>query len=328
MSLNISNQLIVDEAILRGWSVECVDEANSAFVILHNLEGRKFVIKSTITELASAIGYNAADDKKATYDLLSRCGLPLPATELYSDEATAQRFLALHGRIVVKPTDQSHGNGVSTNITTDRALAQAVMSARIHSDFVMLQAQCPGKDHRILVIDGKMKAAAYRRQPFVVGDGISTIAQLIEAKNSHPHRGEGYKAPLTRIDPVLATEYLGGGEALARVPANGETVELLGTANTGKGGEAVDVTDIVHPEIVRIAVEAAAELELGIAGIDIMTEDITKSPQESPAYIIEVNASPGLRMHHFPTQGTPRNIAAEVLDALERRPPILYRHNG
>ncbi|MEB3336197.1 MAG: cyanophycin synthetase, partial [Leptolyngbyaceae bacterium] len=175
-----------------------------------------------------------------------------------------------------------------------------------------------GRDHRVLVVNGKLVAVAERVPAHVVGNGRDTIEQLIETTNQDPRRGQGHENVLTRIEmdrtswQLLAQQ----GYDLNTILADGEVCYLRATANLSTGGIAVDRTDDIHPENIWLAQRVAKIIGLDIAGIDIVTPDITKPLREVGGVIVEVNAAPGFRMHFSPSEGIPRNVAEPVLDML------------
>jgi cyanophycin synthetase len=175
-----------------------------------------------------------------------------------------------------------------------------------------------GRDHRILVINGRVVAAAERVPAHVKGDGKKTVRQLIEAANRDPRRGVGHTKSLTRLPADKTTEeFLAAhGSSMDNVPKKGEFVALRQTANLSTGGTSIDRTDEMHPDNVTACEMAAGVVGLDIAGIDVLTPDITIPFRENGAVIIEVNAGPGIRMHTHPAEGEPRNVAAPILDML------------
>jgi cyanophycin synthetase len=182
----------------------------------------------------------------------------------------------------------------------------------------VIEKYVEGRDHRVLVINGKVVACAERLPARVVGDGASTIVQLIERENRDPRRGVGHTKTLTKLpaDGRTIGFLRKHGLGLDSVPANGQTVHLRGTANLSTGGTAVDRTDEMHPDNVTACEMAAGIIGLDIAGIDVLTPDISVPFRENGAVIIEVNAGPGIRMHTHPTEGTARNVGAPIIDML------------
>jgi cyanophycin synthetase len=152
----------------------------------------------------------------------------------------------------------------------------------------------------------------------VVGDGRATVRQLVDRVNEDPRRCGDHATALSpiAIDEVALAVLAEQGLTPDCVPADGRTVFLRQNANLSTGGTSEDVTDVVHPEVAARAVEAARIVGLDVAGIDIVTADITQSLESQRGVVIEVNAGPGLRMHLEPTVGTPRNVGAAIVDTL------------
>jgi cyanophycin synthetase len=222
--------------------------------------------------------------------------------------------------IVIKPLDGNHGRGISIDVKNQQEAEEAydLASAASKTRSVIVERYYKGSDHRILVINGKVAAVAERIPAHVVGDGRSTIEELIEITNRDPNRGDGHANVLTKITiDKTALNVLGKqGYELTSILPQGAIAYLRATANLSTGGIAVDRTDEIHPENVWIAQRVAKLIGLDIAGIDVVTDDIRKPLKEVDGVIVEVNAAPGFRMHVAPSRGLPRNIAAPVIDML------------
>ena len=276
-------------------------------------------IRASITGRTSFIGVDSASNKDLTKSLLAQAGVPVPrGAVVRSADAAVEEASRLVGPVVVKPLDGNHGRGVTTGLSDPNAIRQAFATAAAISPRVVVEQHFEGKDHRLLVVNGELVAAAERIPACVVGDGKRSIAALIDQVNNDPRRGEGHEKPLTRIrvDAALIAFLAGRGLDLESVPGAGETVVLRATANISTGGAAVDCTDDVHPDNACIAVRAAATLGLDIAGIDFICPDISKSARDVGGGIVEVNAAPGFRMHLEPTKGRARPVAPAVLRML------------
>jgi cyanophycin synthetase len=183
---------------------------------------------------------------------------------------------------------------------------------------MLFEEMLRGTEYRVVCIDYTLQAVAFRKPAHVIGDGTHTIQQLIDEKNRHPWRGEGHENNLTKIivdetvHNVLAEQQL----TLDAVPTQDREVLLRKTANLSTGGEAWDVTDQVCAENKFLFEKIARVCDLSIVGIDVMCESLsTPIEQQSHAGVIEVNASPGLRMHHYPIQGKARNVAQTILES-------------
>jgi cyanophycin synthetase len=217
---------------------------------------------------------------------------------------------------VVKPLAGNHGRGVSVGLQTPDAVAEAFAMAYKHGRRVMVEETFVGRDYRVLVVAGKVVAAAERRPAMVTGDGAHTVEELIEGANRDPRRGEGHSREMTRIciDDVAQAHLAASGVALTDVPAAGEPVVLSRTANLSRGGTAHDVTDRLHPSVALACERAARAVGLDVCGIDLVTESVEQPLTRGG--IVEVNAAPGLRMHLAPAEGEPRDVGGAIVDAL------------
>jgi cyanophycin synthetase len=220
--------------------------------------------------------------------------------------------------VIVKPLDASHGRGISGRIDDEAALREAWSDAREFGSRIVIEQYSEGRDFRVLVVNGKVVACAERIPARVIGDGKSTIAQLIERENRDPRRGVGHTKTLTKLPADNRTSCFlkKHGFTLESVPDKDQEVLLRGTANLSTGGTAIDRTEEMHPDNITACEMAAGIIGLDIAGIDVLTKDISVPFRENGAVIIEVNAGPGIRMHTHPTEGTARNVAAPIIDML------------
>ncbi len=283
----------------------------------HGRYGKR--IQATVTSETRSIAVEIASDKEETHDLLSDLGLPVPGQQLVYSARDAQRAAARLGYpVVVKPLDANHGRGVSIDLADARAVKVAFEQARQHSRGVLVERFIEGFDHRLLVVDGQLVAASKRVPGHVVGDGVSTVEQLVEEVNRDPRRGIGHEKVLTRLefDHQALRLLKQRGYGRDSVPPEGEVVYLRSTGNLSTGGTAVDVTDLVHPDNREMAQRAARAVGLDVAGVDFLTRDVSKSYRETRGAICEVNAAPGFRMHVSPSEGQPRDVAGPVIRML------------
>ncbi|GHF44441.1 cyanophycin synthetase [Deinococcus metalli] len=276
-------------------------------------------IRASITSRTPHIATMTASDKNLTKQLLDRAGLPVPKGVVVHDAEDAVRAARrLTGPVVTKPLDGNHGRGVSMNLTEEEDVRRGFEEARQHSPDVVVEQHYPGHDHRVLVVNGEVVAVAERVPAHVVGDGRHTVTELVAEVNRDPRRGDGHENIMTRIPlgahqrDVLARS----GHSPDSVPAPGEVLFLCDTANMSTGGSAIDRTDVIHPDNATIARRAAQVIGLDVAGIDLLSPDITRSVHETGGGIVEVNAAPGFRMHLHPSEGQPRNVAVPVLNML------------
>ena len=276
-------------------------------------------IQATVSSQTSNIGVEIACDKEETKYLLEQAEVPVPKGEIVRSEAGLRDAVEYIGYpIVLKPINGNHGRGITTNVENWKDALIAFEAAKAVSRSVIVEKYITGEDYRLLVINFKLVAAAKRTAAHVIGDGKSTIQELINLVNSDPKRGYGHEKVLTRIDVNEMTLALieDAGYTLESVLEPGKMLKLKDTANLSTGGTAEDVTDIVHPYNVFMAERIARIIDLDICGIDIMTTRIDQPLPETGGAVLEVNAGPGFRMHLAPADGLPRNVAGHVIDML------------
>ena len=276
-------------------------------------------IQATITGKTSHIAVELASDKEETNKILGSLGLPVPRQELVQTEDQAKRSARRIGYpVVTKPYNGNHGRGISIRLTNDDEVVAGFRTAREHSRSVIVETFVTGDDHRLLVVNGELVAATRRTPGHVVGDGLHTVAQLVEVVNQDPRRGVGHEKVLTRIELDAQAGMMLGRVGYDRdsVPKADEVVYLRSTANLSTGGTATDVTDIIHPDNRDMAVRAIKAIGLDVGGVDFLSDNIAESYQTHGGGICEVNAAPGFRMHVAPSEGTPRDVAGPVIDML------------
>lgn len=276
-------------------------------------------IQATVTSETKHIAVEIAQDKELTIKLLKDSGLPVPQSILCGSlEETLDAAHEVGFPCVVKPYNLSHGRGVMLNLRNDAEVTEAWRVNDEMTSYVLVETFLPGKDHRVLVVNGEIVAVAERVPGHVIGDGERTISQLIDIVNADPRRGVGHEKTLTRLLlDEQATRLLGhAGKTPESILAPGEVFFLRSTANLSTGGTAIDRTDRIHPANAEIARRAALVVGLDIAGIDLICPDVSVPIRETGGGIVEVNAAPGFRMHVAPTQGKARNVAKPVMDML------------
>ncbi len=276
-------------------------------------------IQATTTGRTSNIAVELASDKEETNGILRDLGLPVPQQALVRTQRDAVREAERIGYpVVLKPLSGNHGRGVSINLRTPEEVETGFAKATEHGKTVIVESYIEGFDHRLLVINGQLVAAAKRVPGHVTGDGTNTIERLVEIVNEDPRRGVGHEKVLTRLEFDHQAQRLLAklGYDKDTVPAKGEEVYLRSTANLSTGGTAIDVTDIIHPDNREMAIRSIRAIDLDIGGVDFLTRDISESYRDAGGGICEVNAGPGFRMHVAPSEGTPRDVAGPVIDML------------
>jgi cyanophycin synthetase len=314
--LGPSTRAIVEAAARRGIPWERV--GTGSIVRLGWGRHRRF-IQAAVCDLTSAVAVETSCDKELTKLMLEQAAVPVPAGRLVSteDEALAA-FEALGAPAVVKPLDGRQGCGVSLNLWTPEQVREAFRIARDFSPDVLVEELLAGRNYRVLVVGGEAVAASERLPCHVRGDGSHTLAELIEIANQDPLRGEGHEKPLTKIvvDEIVLAHLRKNGVALTDVPEAGRTVTLRDGINLSTGGVARDVTDAMHPSVKYLCERAARAVGLDICGVDLVLEDISAPFEAGRGGVIELNASPGLRMHHFPSEGRARDVGGKIVEMM------------
>jgi len=320
--LGPSTAALAAEAVRRGIPVRRLGRS-SQLVLGYGSRQRR--VSATVTSRTSCPAVDLAGDKVLTKELLARAGIPVPPGVAVASRQEAIRALTLLGApVVVKPVDGNQGRGVSLNLSRPKDVRKAYdLAATFETsrpDKVLVERQVFGRHYRLLIVDGRLVAAAERLPAQVTGDGAHTVRELVEQVNRDPARGIGHRRALTRIvlDPVSVAVLDRQGLAPEAVPAAGQAVVLRDNANLSTGGTARDVTDEVHPENSRLAVRVARLVGLDVAGVDVVGPDIGRPITETGGVVLEVNAAPGLRMHLHPSEGQPRAVAGPILDGLLR----------
>jgi cyanophycin synthetase len=317
----------IDKSYL-GPSTECIVKAAGARRIPHirlsagNLVQLGYGVRqrriwTAESDRTSAIGESIAADKDLTKTLLAACGVPVPEGRLVeSPEAAWEAAQDIGLPVVVKPSDGNHARGVTLDLRTRDDVAAAFSLAEAEGSDVIVERFVPGTEHRLLVVGGKVVAATRGEPVEVVGDGASTVAELVDQQmNSDPRRGWEHQYPLTTIDVArdggVQLELRRQGLEAGSVPAAGQRVLIQRTGNM-----AIDCTDDVHPEVAHAVTLAARIVGLDIAGIDLVAHDIRRPLQAQGGAIVEVNAGPGLLMHLTPITGQPRPVGEAIRDHL------------
>ncbi|MEO1520996.1 MAG: cyanophycin synthetase [Cyanobacteria bacterium J06633_2] len=316
-ALGPSTEAIVQEAVNQGipWT-----ELDARAMIQFGYGIFQKRVQATLSSHSGILGVELACDKENTKRVLRNAGVPVPKGDvIYFFDELQDAIDGVGGYpIVIKPMDGNHGRGITINIETWEQAEEAYDAAKEVSKGIIVERFYKGRDHRVLVINHKIVAVAERVPAHVIGDGTSTISELIERTNQDPLRGEGHDNVLTRIQVDRTSWELldRQGYSIDSVPAKGAICYLRATANLSTGGIAIDRTDDIHPTNIWIAERVSRLVGLDIAGIDIVTQDISQPLQSVDGVIVEVNAAPGLRMHLSPSQGIPRNVAEPILNML------------
>jgi cyanophycin synthetase len=306
-----------------------VDEAVARDIPFIRLNGESLVqlgygknqvrFRATMTDRTSSIAVDLASNKDETKRMLADAAIPVAKGMcIVHEEEVKEVIEKVKFPLVFKPLDGNHGKGASINVKTEEEAIEAFHHAKKYSRKIIVEKFITGYDFRVLVINHRFIAAALREPAHVIGDGTSTIQQLIDKENKDPRRGYGHENVLTEIsiDKETHDQLAKYNYTLDTILKKGEQCYLKGTANLSTGGTSTDVTDIMHPTNIFICERISRVIGLDICGIDIMAQNLSEPLETSGGVVLEVNAAPGFRMHLAPAKGLPRNVAAPVIDML------------
>ncbi|MBL1377767.1 acylphosphatase [Zobellella iuensis] len=320
--LNINRLMLYREANERGFSI--TSWKNKSGSTRWSITGSKksITFRENMPSITTHATRHLTNNKEKTKNKLIQNGIKCPngiiinpsqtgkALEWFESQAIDSNFMA-----VVKPFNGSGGRGVISKISDKATLKKAIKS--LPDDNIIIEEHMKGSDHRLFVVNGKFHFAIKRHPAHIVGDGVSSIEDLVKIKNKartcNPYTG---KYPIILDESTLQRLQEIGYNASA-ILNSGEKVYLQTIANIGAGGDSEDITEIVHPEFIKIAEAVHKSFEgLAFCGIDLITDDISQPAQSQQYAVIEVNANCDLAMHHFPTYGSPRNAAGAIIDSL------------
>jgi GNAT-family acetyltransferase (TIGR03103 family) len=301
--LNPYARIIADEAIMRGIAVEVLDGKGGYLRLTHG--GTTVVTRESLSELTNAVAMSRCDDKRVARKVVAEAGIRVPKGRNATFADQDYEFLAEVGSVVVKPARGEQGAGITVGVTEPEDLDRALAFAAKHCPDVLIEERCDGEDLRLVVINGKVIAAAIRRPPEVVGSGTHTVRQLVEAQ-SRRRAAATHGESLIPVDEVTEDTVREGGFDLDDVLPTNEHLVVRRTANLHTGGTIRDVTDDLNPKLAKVAIDAADAIGIPVTGIDLMVPSV-----EGEEYVfIEANERPGLANHE------PRPTAQAFVDLL------------
>jgi GNAT-family acetyltransferase (TIGR03103 family) len=304
--LNPYARIIADEALRRGIWVEVLDAETGEIKLTHG--ARSVITRESLSEFTSAVAMCRCDDKRLTRRLVAEAGITVPRARLATFDQEDFAFLTEVGEVVVKPTRGEQGKGITVGVNVDHGpdeLTAALMRAREQFYEVLIEQRVSGDDLRLVVIDGRVVAAALRMPPEIIGTGEHSIRDLIASESRRRAAATGGESRIP-LDAVTEATVAESGWQMDDVLPQGTRLRVRHTANLHQGGTIHDVTAQVNSELCRVAVTAAEAIGIPVTGIDLLVPDITG---EDYAFI-EANERPGLANHE------PQPTAAAFIDFL------------
>lgn len=307
---------IVKDAIELGIDYTVLNENKS--VIEFNYNGHKeYVIEGNKTDRDTYIFPIITDDKFIAKQVMKNAGLCVPEAILLDknmDKEEIEELVSIffNNPLVVKPRNTNYGTGITvfSKKTSKKQIMEAIEYAFKFDDNILIEEFAKGMEYRFLVVDGKCLSVAHRRTASVVGDGKSTIEELIDAKNKEPwHALTG--SPVKKDAPVVEFLKLQNYTYESIIP-EGKRVFLRTNSNCSTGGETLDMTQVMPSKFKRIAEKAAKAFNGKICGVDIIVNDLEKDEYS----IIEINDNPGYSINEWPYEGKGEKVGTAILKML------------
>ena len=314
--LEPSTQILIKDAISRGVNYTIIDEKKS-FVEFDNGEIRECVIQASKTSKDSYVYPFITDDKMYAKKIMIENGIDTPMCEYINNKMSKEKINRIirsmvGKKVVVKPRCTNYGDGITIidNEATEKALSDAIEYAFTYDTDALIEEYVKGNEYRFLVIDGKCFHVSWRRRTSVVGDGVSTIQQLIDKKVKSP--------VFTRFERKIVVnqlmlDYLSEqGYSLDYVPPKDERIYLHKISNVSKGGEGIGVNDIMPEYFKKIAEKLVKAFNAKICGVDIIIDDLNSTEYK----VIELNDNPGFLSNEYPVEGEGAKVGIEILKLL------------
>lgn len=310
-----NNQVVVAEALARGIEVSA-SPPGKRVRLAH--AGRSHFWLMGRSSLNTRLAGRAAVQKEVFSRLLRAQGVDAPENAVFSagEASRAWAWAKPIAPVVVKPSDGLQGRGVHVDLAGWEEFREAFDRVAGIATGVLVEHFAPGRDHRALVVDGRVISVTHRIPANVVGDGVADIAELVRRKN----RDRGVVHKKLRLDDAVERHLARQDLRLDSVPEAGRQVFIRGTANLHTGGDVVDATDDLPAAVIAAVEEASTAVPgLRLAGYDVLLPELSdpavgvSSPQPT---ILEANHNPMISGHHFPWAGSPRDAAGAVLDAM------------
>lgn len=320
-NLHSNQKILIYEMLKRGISVEVLDERLELIKASYNGHDELIYDRDS-----SIMPYNVsvlAGDKGITKHILQSNGISVPIGEVFKAkdyEYILKAFKVLDCPVVLKPVFGSHGYDVYTNLSTEEevinALEKIITNLGINTN-VLIEEYFDAKEYRVFVTKNKDYAVLHRDPAHVFGNGVNTIAELIQTENYRRMNPRTNALCEIYVDDEMHNYMSKNGISMDSIPVNNEKVYLRPNSNVAMGGVCEDYTDKVHPSVIDIGLKVLDSFPgLPYVGIDYMTNTIEDAQNDDSYRIIEINTVPGVDMHYRPAIGKSRNIAKYMVDLI------------
>jgi len=257
--------------------------------------------------------------KNMTHHVLEAANVPVPK-QVEINRIEQLKKIKIPAPWVIKPLFEYGGKNVVVDIKSQNKLLKITGKLLKKYKSLLIEEFIEGEDFRLLILDNHFLGAVKRVPAQIKGDGVRTIKELIEYSNQYERKkiadsAKTYLKPIP-IDSELEFCLKKQDLDLNSIPTKDKAVYLRKNANVSTGGEAHDMTEIVHPRNIKLAIKAVQALGLKLGGVDFITKNISRPIKENNGKITEINSLPSLWIHRFPNVGKGRNVAEKILDYL------------
>jgi D-alanine-D-alanine ligase-like ATP-grasp enzyme len=323
-----SYKLLGRELKALGYTMSEEHDDNRLFVSYISPKGRIWRARAAMIDypFTSATVRSLSKNKAEATKFVTLHGMHAPATIKVVGDAvdmtSIEKFLNRYSRVVVKPLNRSLSIGLTTDITTMLQLQKAIKKAAKYSSEVLVQEQVFGEEVRFAVINGKVVSSLLRRTPQVVGDGSSTISELIKRENLERRKINYTLVPY----PQLTDELVRKSVDPTKVPAAGEIVELSRATMISKGCSVYDILGEIDESYIRLVESLVEDLDTGFIVVDIFIKNFREPAREDNYWFIEFNTSPVLKLFYSCRDGNMHDILPALAEAIDRKMHATSKH--
>ncbi|MEI8096557.1 MAG: hypothetical protein WCG73_00405 [Candidatus Moraniibacteriota bacterium] len=307
-----NSRLIVQAAEDLGLTVEIISEKDHLFII-HNQDTSMLLCELfSMTLDPNSETYRLSKNKDLTYALWERAGIPFPKYYHFKNLADFQEKIS-HVKLIFPLITKEGGGSKSINVHMDiRSKEQLNQAAQSYKEKFIVQKMVTGKEYRLLIYKGRLLGALQMIPPQIKGDGARSIQALISEINLT-------KEKKIKLNTSVLATIKKSGYTEDSVPQHNEIVMLQKNSCLAEGGESLDCTELVHPEIITLAWKAVQATNLRLGGVDLICDDITIPIKDQALTFLEVNTYPDLKIHYSPTKGKSRPVAKMILEDIFKR---------
>lgn len=241
--------------------------------------------------------------------LMLKKNVPMPAGQCCTTiDEVIDFWSCLKAPVVIKPVSGVKGRGVTVGAESETEIEVACDRAGISQRSIMVEEMVTGTEYRVMVLGEKPIGALYKDPANVVGDGVSTIKQLIKNKNVERRKNPNLSKYLIKAGQYVVSNLAKQGLNLESIPQENRKIYLRKEANLSTGGDSIDAFDQLPDSVLEVCVQAVK----AIPGLELGGVDIFYDQEKNCCSVIEVNCNPGCGGHLYPAKGKSRNVTSLI----------------